>query len=159
METKQKLFDRLIDESLPMFRKAAYGILGNAADADDAVQEALILSWRKYSIFRSGGKLSSWVCRIVINVSYDMLRKKQRENKALENLPENDRSGSKDEIMESLQEAIAELPEPYRTALITGFLSDMSGAEAAEKLNCNLNTLYWYISRAKDMLRKKLRGA
>lgn len=157
METKQAIFDRLIDESLPMLRNTAYGILGNAADADDAVQEALLKAWKKYTIFHSKAKLSSWVCRITINVAYDMLRQKKKEAEKLEQYSpeENDHDESR---LNALEDAIQKLPETYRIPLTLLCYSGISGEEAAQKLGCNVNTFYWRISRAKELLREMLKG-
>lgn len=157
METKQAIFDRLIEDSLPMLRKTAYGILGNAADADDAVQEALVKAWNKFTIFHSRAKLSTWVCRIVINVAYDMLRKKKRDTEKLQHYtPENPpRDDSK---LEALELAIAELPELYRTPLTLTFFSGFSGNEAAQMLGCSTNTLYWRVNHAKELLRTEMKG-
>lgn len=159
MKDKQLLFDRLIDGSLDMLRSTAYSILGNAADADDAVQEALCRAWKKYNFFCSRSKLSSWVCRITINVACDMLRQKKREQANLALLtPEHEDDHRHDLALEELQLAVCELTEPYRSAITLGVLSGMSGEEAARKLDCKLNTLYWRISRAKEILREKLKG-
>ena len=159
MKNKQILFDRMIDESLDMLRRTAYAILGNAADADDAVQEALFRAWNKYSVFRSRSKLSSWVCRITVNVACDMLRKRKCDAARLTVLTEKDAvTEITDSRLEELQYAIAALSEPYRSAITLGALSGLSGEEAARQLNCKLNTLYWRINRAKEMLREKLKG-
>lgn len=159
MKDKQLLFDRLIDESLDMLRSTAYSILGNAADADDAVQEALVRAWKKFGFFHSRSKLSSWVCRITINVACDMLRQRKRESERLSALSANEVSDSADDPrLDELQYAIGALSEPYRSAITLGVLSGMSGEEAARQLDCKLNTLYWRISRAKEILREKLKG-
>ena len=161
MERKQAIFDCLIQESLPMFRSTAYSVLGNAADADDAVQEALIKAWKSYHLFRSKSKLSSWVCRITLNVACDMLRKKKREQAKIQKIQQEsapDNSDSESGQLEQLQSAIAELEEPYRSAITLGVLSNITGEKAAAILECNPNTLYWRISRAKELLRAKLKG-
>lgn len=157
METKQAIFDRLIEEALPMLRNTAYGILGNAADADDAVQEALVKAWKKYTIFHSRSKLSSWVCRITINVAYDMLRQRKRETETMDQYIPDD--GRHDESqLQALEHAVAELPETFRLPLVMVCFSGVSTEDAAKQLGCSLNAFYWRISRAKQMLREKMKG-
>ena len=158
MKTKQAIFDQLIEESLPMLRNTAYGILGNTADADDAVQEALVKAWKGFSIFQSRSKLSSWVYRITVNVAYDMQRKQQRETQNLKDYtPEDGENSDNEAMIESLTSAIAELPDTYREALTIVYYGGVSGDTAAKQLGCNLNTFYWRISRAKEMLYDKLK--
>ena len=129
---KEELFSQLIDESLPMLRSVAYRILGNAADADDAVQEALLRAWKKFGSFTGKAKLSSWVYRVTANIAYDMLRKRQREEKKLQAmLPETTSEDDNSSRIEVLTLAIAELPKKFRDALTATFFSGLSGEEAA----------------------------
>ena len=157
---KEKIFEQLIDESLPMLRSIAYRILNNADDADDAVQEALLQAWKKYDSFESRAKMSSWVCRITVNVSYDILRKKKSEKRKLpdtENIEESYEEPDNERI-QVLKEAVFELPEMFREAISAVFFCGLSGEEAAEMQNCNVNTFYWRVNRAKELLYEKLKG-
>lgn len=156
---KKDLFAKLIDESLPMLRGTAYRILGNADDADDAVQEALLLAWKKFDSFQSRAKISTWVCRITVNVAYDMLRKRQREEKKLRNIiPDESCDPFETQRIDVLKKAVSELPEKLRDALSFTFFSGLSGEEAAKLQNCNVNTLYGRVARAKELLYEKLKG-
>ena len=157
---KEKIFEQLIDESLPMLRGIAYRILNNADDADDAVQEALLQAWKKYDSFESRAKMSSWVCRITVNVSYDILRKKKSEKRKLpdaENIEESYEEPDNERI-QVLKEAVFELPEMFREAISAVFFCGLSGEDAAEMQNCNVNTFYWRVNRAKELLYEKLKG-
>ena len=49
MKTKQEIFDSLISEELGVLRAAAYRLLGDPAEVDEAVQEALLTAWNKNS--------------------------------------------------------------------------------------------------------------
>ncbi len=160
METKQAVFNGLIDRDLPLLRAAAYRILGNVSDVDDAVQEALLSAWKKFDSFRQSSKLSSWVYRITVNICYDRIRKQKTEQKTLQSLPEPDSGTDSDSVsalrLRKLTAAIAELPELYREAVTLGCLSGFSGAEAAEMLGCSSNTLYQRIHKAKQILKQKM---
>lgn len=79
LNADEMIFNAMIDEHLPMWRQVAFQILNNAADADDAVQQALVGAWSKRDTFRSRVRLSNRVYRIVANRSYDLLRRKARE--------------------------------------------------------------------------------
>jgi RNA polymerase sigma-70 factor (ECF subfamily) len=151
-QSKDRQFERLIDQELPKFRGIAFRILRNAPAADDAVQEALFKAYQRFDSFQNAAALSSWVCRIVVNCSYDILRKRKREQDALGGYtppaPRPDTS--------ALEEAIAELPEPYRDAIVIGVLSGFSGKEAAKILGISPNVLYQRIYKAKQMLKNTL---
>ena len=139
-------------------RKTAYGILRNEADADDAVQEALVRAWKGYSIFQSKAKLSSWVYRITVNVSYDILRKQKKEEEKLYALPvEEFKDDDASVLCGALRSAVARLPEIYRDAISAVYFSGLSGEQAADQLGCKVNALYWRISRAKDLLHAELK--
>lgn len=56
----------------------AYYILGDAASAADATQEALISAYRNLPVFRQGAALKSWLYRIVTRKCYDLLRDARR---------------------------------------------------------------------------------
>ncbi|MBQ9787113.1 MAG: RNA polymerase sigma factor [Lentisphaeria bacterium] len=159
MKTKQEIFDTLISQDLKMLRSAAFKILGNQADVDEAVQEALLIAWNKFDQFRSGAKLSTWVYRITVNHCCDRLKKKKQENEKLLKYADNQSAGIKENhnpMLDDLAEAVAELPEPYRESILIGFLSGFDGKEAAELIGCSINTLYQRIHRAKEILKTKL---
>ena len=83
MKTKQEIFDTLISEELGVLRAAAYRLLGDPAEVDDAVQEALLTAWNKFDQFRRGAKLSTWVYRITVNLCCDRIRRRKREAEKL----------------------------------------------------------------------------
>ena len=156
MQTPQdKLFEKLIDEELPKLRGMAFRILKNAEDTDDAIQEALVKAYRRFETFRTEkASLSTWVCKIVINCSYDILRKRISEQKKLKGYtPE---SGERPIETTQLEEAIAELPEPYRDAIVIGVLSGYDGKTAAQMLEITTNLLYQRIFKAKQLLKTTL---
>ena len=158
MDDREEIFNRLIDEHLPMLRRVACRITGNAADSDEAIQQAMLSAWKKFDSFRGEAKLSSWIYRITVNSSYDILRERQREARKREAyladpvVPERD-----DSEVVRLEAAIARLPELYREAIVLGVLSGMDGRSAAEQLGCSPNTLYQRIHKAKQLLRHKYR--
>ena len=152
---KDKLFEQLIDNELPKLRGLAFRILKNATDVDDAIQEALVKAYQHFSTFRNDkAGLSTWVCRITVNCSYDILRKRLSEQKKLQGYSP-DSSGSTIDT-EPLMQAIADLPGDYRDAITFGVLSGYDGKTAAKILGISTNTLYQRIFKAKQMLKTTL---
>jgi RNA polymerase sigma-70 factor (ECF subfamily) len=63
---------------LPSFYRCAFRLLGNAADAEDAVQEALLAAYKHINQFRGQSQISTWMTAIVRNCALMQLRKRQR---------------------------------------------------------------------------------
>jgi RNA polymerase sigma-70 factor (ECF subfamily) len=59
----------------------AVGVVGDAADADDVVQEAMIVGLRKAESFASGTSFRAWMGEIVRNVGRNRLRKRRGESR------------------------------------------------------------------------------
>src|ERR1700751_5514319 len=71
----QELADVITSDSL-RFRRIALGHLGNAADAEDAVQDAFLSAWRHVDQFKGRAKMSTWLTAIVINFARMKLRRR-----------------------------------------------------------------------------------
>jgi len=65
---------------LPSFYRCALRLLGNAADAEDAVQEALLAAYRHIDQFRGQSQMTTWLTTIVRNCALMQLRKRPRQN-------------------------------------------------------------------------------
>jgi RNA polymerase sigma factor (sigma-70 family) len=65
--------------SLPSFYRCAFRLLGNAADAEDAVQEALLAAYRHIDQFRAQSQMTTWLTTIVRNCALMQLRKRARQ--------------------------------------------------------------------------------
>lgn len=61
---------------LPSFYRCAFRVLGNAADAEDAVQEALLAAYKHINQFRGQSQMSTWLTTIVRNCALMQLRKR-----------------------------------------------------------------------------------
>jgi len=64
---------------LPSFYRCAFRVLGNAADAEDAVQEALLAAYKHINQFRGQSQISTWLTTIVRNSALMQLRKRPRQ--------------------------------------------------------------------------------
>jgi RNA polymerase sigma-70 factor (ECF subfamily) len=74
-ERAQEL-DCIVSRYLPMLYKRALRFLGNAPDAEDAVQDALLSAYRHLGQFRGEAQLSSWLMTIVTNAALMQLRRR-----------------------------------------------------------------------------------
>ena len=159
MDEKDLRFQRLCREELGYLRGGVFRIVGNAADTDDVIQEALLRAYRSSRSFRGEAALRSWVYRIAVNCAFDLIRDRKRQAEArgqyAQTVPEGKDENNEGKLAQ-LERAVADLPELYREAVVWGCLSDLSGSEAASRLGCSENTLYQRIYKAKQMLKKTL---
>jgi|HubBroStandDraft_2_1064218.scaffolds.fasta_scaffold01040_10 RNA polymerase sigma-70 factor (ECF subfamily) len=64
---------------LPSFYRQAFRYLGNVADAEDAVQDALLSAYKHMGQFRGHARMSTWLTAIVINSARMQLRRRPRQ--------------------------------------------------------------------------------
>ena len=152
MQSFEEQINLLIKHKLVYLRSISYRIVNNYDDADDAVQAALVKAWNKQHSFRGEVPLSGWVARIVITESYDVLRKRMRENRKIAVI-EPSESNSESDNLRKLDKIVAELPELYREAVHIGIYSRLDGESAARELGCSANTLYQRIHKAKQLIK------
>ena len=152
----KNLFADLIRNKLPLLRSVSGKIVNSPTDADDAVQNALLRAWdKRHSFSGNPDAISAWVVKIVITESYNLLRKKSREEKHLSALALG--QAKENPALTALDNAIAELPELYKETVHIAILSDLTIEEASAALGCSSNTLYQRIHKAKQMLRNIIR--
>ena len=71
-------FGHMLSRRLASFYRKAYRMLGNAADAEDAVQDALLAAYAHLDQFKGQSEMSTWVTTIVNNCALLQLRKRRR---------------------------------------------------------------------------------
>lgn len=158
--------------------RLAIRITGNAADAEEVVQDTLWAASRKIDTFRGTAAFGSWLYRITANTAYQKLRgrRNKRNEVPWEELAPTfddrgqdgslavDRSrGLKDPAVEAelksvLCDAIAELPADYRTPFLLHDVEGLSNVEIAETLQVKLGTVKSRVHRARLFLQKRVKG-
>jgi len=156
LETEE-LFNRLIDGKLGLLRSVALRMLRNKADADDAVQSALLKAWAKRRSFNGESALLSWLFRITVNESTDMLRKRRRETERNCDFEVLKPRGVHESEIAQLESAIKELPQILKEAVELVYIEQLETAKAAEALGCEANTLYQRLHKARRILKEKLK--
>jgi RNA polymerase sigma-70 factor, ECF subfamily len=77
LSERARELDDVVSRKRPMFYKRAFRYLGNAPDAEDAVQDALLSAWKHLAQFRGQAQMSSWLIAIVTNVARMQLRRRR----------------------------------------------------------------------------------
>jgi RNA polymerase sigma factor (sigma-70 family) len=152
----------------------AYRILGEAAAASDATQDAFISAYKNLKSFR-GGSFKSWLLRIVTNACYDDLRRRKRrpatsldeltdgeDGEAGYDLPSADDGpetiAQRHELAGLIQCGITTLPDDQRIVLVLSDIQGLSYGEIAALTHSNLGTVKSRLSRARARLRVYLQG-
>jgi len=73
-----QVFEKLLSTRLPTLYRNAYRLLGNSADAEDAVQDALLAAYTHLDQFKGQAKMSSWLTAILLNCARMQLRMRRR---------------------------------------------------------------------------------
>ncbi|HVS89184.1 MAG TPA: sigma-70 family RNA polymerase sigma factor [Candidatus Acidoferrum sp.] len=153
--------------------QTALRVLGNAEDAEDALQDGLLLAFRNLRRFEGRSQFSTWLTRIVINAAL-MRRRSAKARPAIsldetpreEELPASERFADKGpnpeqvfagtELREMISANLDELSPLLRTAFLLREVEGYSTGEAAKKLGVTENTLKARLWRARHQLAERL---
>jgi RNA polymerase sigma-70 factor, ECF subfamily len=160
------LFRHLVDRHSRSLFRAAYRIVGNSADADDVVQETFLRAYRSLSRFDARASFTTWVHRIAINCSLDLIDSRKRrgthasENEDLAALVSSDATPDRVVLGSEMQRAIAtamsELSGNERTAFVLRHFEGMPLEEIGQILGTRLNATKNTVFRAVKKLREQL---
>jgi len=153
----------------------AYRFLKNAEDAEDVAQEAFLRAFKSIKKFKGQSSFSTWLYRIVHNMCIDFLRSKQ--NKVTDSIDKPirydgeelawqipDDTNSPAEISENaemkglVRQALAELPEEQRMAVILRDLQGFSYQEIADISGVGMGTVKSRINRGRLALKELVLG-
>ncbi|MGB7550706.1 MAG: RNA polymerase sigma factor RpoE [Chromatiaceae bacterium] len=141
-------------------------------EVQDVAQEAFIKAYRALGGFRGESAFYTWLYRIAINAAKNHLasrgRRPPRDDMEME-VAEQLESGGRlremgtpenhllsEEIAQTVQKALDELPEDLRTAIVLRELEGLSYEEIAEAMDCPIGTVRSRIFRARDAIDKRL---
>jgi RNA polymerase sigma-70 factor (ECF subfamily) len=144
-----------------LLRKAK-SMMKNEDDAEDVVQDALISGYKSIGNFRADSGVYTWLYRIVINKSKDLLAKnKNRGEKPLsetEYLVLDERLGYEKKLelndeSNYLIKKVNSLDEVYKEVIELRYFEEMSYSEIASVLSCNIGTVKSRLFKAKELLK------
>jgi RNA polymerase sigma-70 factor, ECF subfamily len=159
-----------LDEVFRHYRALAYRVahrlLGNEADALDAVQEGFVKALTHLAGFRGRSSFKTWLLRIVSNAALDLGRQRgRREALPLAAVWERDlpteridpgRSSEGADVRRLIDEALAALPEAQRRTFVLHVDGEMSYREVAEALGISIGTVMSRLFYARQKLRALL---
>ncbi len=160
--SKSNKFTVLLEENKLKFYKTAKIILKNDEDVYDALQDALLSMYQNYDTLKDKNLFSTWGTRIVINKSYDFLRKVKNNVLDLDETIENDiKISSFDEYdidKYGIKQAINEyLSDEQKLVVILFYYDDYSIKEISNILDIPEGTVKSRLSKARDILKENLK--
>ena len=170
----QKAFKELTRRHQNSVYHIIYKIVRDQETTNDLVQETFMKAFTSLASYRSEYRFSTWLYKIAANCSIDFLRKKRinalsldqqlqtREGSVEIEVPDNSYNPERDLVRKqqsvSISEAIDSLPDKYREVIIYRHKDDKSYEEIAELLGIPVGTVKARIFRARELLKKKLKG-
>lgn len=160
-------FDELAARHSSMLRRLLFRITKDCEAAWDAVQEALLSSWRNIGRFEGRSKFSTWLTRIGINEAYRGMRKGRAEllefdDSVGERVPDwgnrPDEAFESREFLAAVSKGLDELSTDYRAAVVARDVEGLSTREAAEALGIGERALKSRLHRGRMALRAELDG-
>jgi RNA polymerase sigma-70 factor (ECF subfamily) len=164
----EEAYEQLVRMYQGIAFRTAYLVVGVAADAEEAAQEAFVKAYRALGRFRPGAPFRPWLLQIVVNESRNRRRSAGRRQalalRAAADAASGDAAPSPEtallsmEQREALLRAVNRLGEKDRLAITCRYFLDLSEDETAATLGWRRGTVKSRLSRALQRLRTELGG-
>ncbi|MEO8371039.1 MAG: sigma-70 family RNA polymerase sigma factor [Candidatus Solibacter sp.] len=164
-------FRVLVERHSRALFRLAFRMTGNQQDAEDVVQDSFLRAYKQLSRFDERASFGTWLYRIAVNCSLDLVRSRKRRNEHIApadsdmddpilSLPANDpapdRLALSGEVRERVAEAMTELSASERTAFVLRHYEGMCIEEVSRVLGCQPGAAKHSVFRAVQKLRRAL---
>ena len=143
--------------------RIGYGLLRDAAAAEDACQQAFLRAWEERKRIRSREALGAWLVRTVTTDCLQRLRRLRIERKAMRGYTDRPAQdvkapGYDSELREAVLDGLARLPELTQMVVVYRVMQGLSGDEVTELVGCSASEVSRQLHRGLDQLRAHLPG-
>jgi RNA polymerase sigma-70 factor (ECF subfamily) len=169
----QTAFNLLVLKYQHRVLKLVGRFVNDPTEAEDVAQEAFLKAYRALASFRGDSAFYTWLYRIAINTAKNALVSQRRRpvdfDLDLQDPDQFERQAKlkeadtpegvllTDEIRRVVEEAMEQLPDDLRTAIVLRELEGLSYEEIAEAMDCPVGTVRSRIFRAREAIDKKLK--
>ena len=172
---EQDAFAQLVDKYKQPIMNLAYRMLHDPTEAEDMAQNVFVQVYKSAHRYEAASKFSTWLFTIARNLCLNEIRRRSRhpadsldaphpeqedqpwqqyEDKKAVPPPESLLHG---ELAGKIEEALAELPENQRTAILLCRQDELSYEDIAKVLGCSLSATKSLIHRGRETLKEKLK--
>ncbi|HMB95780.1 MAG TPA: sigma-70 family RNA polymerase sigma factor [Tepidisphaeraceae bacterium] len=176
---QREAFDELVRRYQRQAVAVSFRLLNNTQDALEVSQDAFLKAFTSLATLQKPEAFGGWLMRIVSNLSLNY----RRSRKVRTQLPLDDLLGSGDsqqtesgsgsewtaqdenpvhsleskELGQQLQEALAQLPEKQRLAIVLFTIQQMPQKDVAEALECSVEAVKWHVFQGRKKLKELLK--
>ncbi|MBP7003277.1 sigma-70 family RNA polymerase sigma factor [Amaricoccus sp.] len=151
----------LVERHAPRLLARARRMLGDAAEAEDVTQEAMLRLWRGAAAWRPGeAGAGTWLYRVASNLCLDRLRRRRPTGALPDDAPDGRPAATaalaRADRAAALDAALAELPERQRTAIVLRHIEERGNPEIAEALGVSVEAVESLLARGRRALTARL---
>ena len=156
-ETNVQKTEQILIDNYEKYYRLAYSYTRTQEDALDVVQESAYKAIRDCNKVENPNYISTWIYRIVVNASIDLLRKRQKNESIVGKLDE-DVSYEDSYSNPDLKAALEQLDESEKTVIVLRYFEDLKLDDIARITDSNLNTVKARLYRGLKKLKDKMEG-
>ena len=165
-----ELFEVLMRRyNLKLYRAARSVFPADPSEAEDVVQDAWVRAFEHLDQFEGRAQFSTWLVRITLHEAWARARRRRRQE-SLDDAPREEeapmqpamtgpdpeKEAAAVEMRAILEDAVASLPDTYRTVFVLRSIEDMTTEETAESLDLSSDVVKTRLHRARGLLRREL---
>jgi RNA polymerase sigma-70 factor (ECF subfamily) len=171
-QNERGAFDLLVLKYQHKVIKLVARLLRDPTEAEDVAQEAFVKAYRALGSFRGDSAFYTWLYRIAVNTARNSIASRQRrpldyeaelseseQNNVAARLKHDDTPEAtvlSEEIRQTVNSAIEQLPEDLRTAIVLREIEGLSYEEIAAAMDCPVGTVRSRIFRAREAIDRAL---
>jgi RNA polymerase sigma-70 factor (sigma-E family) len=155
-DRRRQEFERFVAETSDALVRTAYLVVWDLAEAEDLVQECLLVVARRWPRVRTMEQPRAYARRILVNLALDGSKRRSRRREELDASPASlelqaDEASARRldgvDVRSELLQALATLPPRQRAVLVLRYFEDLSEAQVATVLGCSVGTVKSTASR------------
>jgi len=147
--------DEVVNKHADMVYRIAFTQMKNKTDAEDIFQEVFLKLCKSEVAFKTDEHIKAWLITVTINTCRKSFASPW--NKKMVEMPEDLEYKDKQQDFEVVP-TVQSLPQKYRTVIHLFYFEDMPVADIAKVLKSTVSTVTSQLSRARNLLRSKLKG-
>lgn len=158
-------FEQLVIQHTPALYRVVRRLSSDSAEAEAIVQEAFLKTWYSRSRLQPDKRFFPYLVTIALNLARDQLRRQRfladddleaEQAYAVDDAPGPEQLLEEAQLIQALEQAVAELPVAYRMVISLRYEAEMDYRQIAEALGLPVNTVRIHLHRAKALLRRRL---